>query len=110
MQNKSTTDCLFILQPIVKYQLCHKRKLYCAFIDFQKAFDHIYKNGIWYKLGETGLSFKLKNTCNVFNDNILLVQDKLKLFDSAILPILMYGSEIWGFCRRDDIESVHFRF
>ena len=31
-------------------------------------------------------------------------------FDSIILPILMYGSEIWGFCRRDDIEKVHLRF
>ena len=47
---------------------------------------------------------------NVFNDNVLLVQDKLKLFDSIILPILMYSSEIWGFCRSDDIEKVHLRF
>ena len=47
---------------------------------------------------------------NVLNDNVLLVQDKLKLFDSIILPILMYGSEIWGFCRSDDIEKVHLRF
>ena len=47
---------------------------------------------------------------NILNDDVLLVQDKLKLFDSIILPILMYGSEIWGFCRSDDIEKVHLRF
>ena len=47
---------------------------------------------------------------NVFNDNVLLVQDKLKLFDSIILLILMYDSEIWGFCRSDDIEKVHLQF
>ena len=56
------------------------------------------------------LSFYLYALSNVFNDNVLLVQDKLKLFDSIILPIHMYGSEIWGFCRSDDIEKVHLRF
>ena len=281
MQNKSTVDCLFILQSVVKNQLYHKRKLYCAFIDFQKAFDLIYRNGIWYKLCEMGASlrfvksvkaiynsvklcvrslgkfsdcfdsfvgvkqgeplslllfilflndlseelnvnvdvstfdksiieqfkkiillftddtlllantvselqsllnkmsvyckkwnitvnvnktkvmlFKCSNrpenievlydgsilenvrnfiylgvnvSCNgiffqaqkhlseqaskalyalsnVLNDDVLLVKDKLKLFDSIILPILMYGSEIWGFCRSNDIEKVHLRF
>ncbi|MEW8545044.1 MAG: reverse transcriptase family protein [Candidatus Thiodiazotropha sp.] len=281
MQNKSTVDCLFILQSIVNNQLFHKRKLYCAFIDFQKAFDLIYRNGIWYKLCEIGASLKfvksikaiynsvkicvrsmgklsdcfdslvgvkqgeplspllfilflndisdelrinvdrlninnniieefqkfillfaddtlllaeeldelqnmlnqlsvyckkwnitvnvnktkvmlfkcsnrpenfevlyegssLENVSNflylgvnvasngkfyqaqkhlseqaskalfslnkLFSDNILCVQDKLKLFDSLILPILTYGCEIWGFYRSDDIEKVHLRF
>ena len=53
-----------------------------------------------------GIFFKLKKhlseqaskalyaLSNLLNDNVLLVQDKLKLFDSIILPILMYGSEI----------------
>lgn len=47
---------------------------------------------------------------NLFRDNILCVQDKLKLFDSLILPILTYGCEIWGFYRSDDVEKVHLRF
>ena len=281
MQNKSTVDCLFILQSIVNNQLYHKRKLYCAFIDFQKAFDLVYRNGIWYKLCEIGASLnfvksvkaiynsvklcvrslgklsdcfdsyvgvkqgeplspllfilflndiseelnvqvdastfdnsvidefqkfillfaddtlllastvdelqillnKLSTYCkkwnitvninktkvmlfkasnrpeqfelfydgsiietvrnfiylgvnvscngkffnaqkhlseqaskalyalsNVFNNNVLLVQDKMKLFDSIVLPILMYGSEIWGFYKSNDIEKVHMRF
>ena len=32
---------------------------------------------------------------------------QLKLFDSTILPILTYGSEIWGFENIDMIEKVH---
>ena len=43
---------------------------------------------------------------NVVNDNVLLVQDKLKLFDSIMLPILMYGSEIWGFCSSKAIYAL----
>ena len=43
MQIESTIDCLFILQSIVKNQIYRKRKLHCAFIDFQMAFDLIYR-------------------------------------------------------------------
>ena len=46
---------------------------------------------------------------NVFNNNVLLVQDK-NLFDSIALPILIYGSEIWGFYKSNDIEKAHMRF
>ncbi len=38
-----------------------KRKLYCAFIDFKKAFDVVYRNGIWYKLMQYGASTKTVN-------------------------------------------------
>ena len=56
--SKSTSDCIFILQAIINRQLSHKRKLYCAFIDFKKAFDLVYRNGIWYKLCKIGASLK----------------------------------------------------
>ena len=38
------------------------------------------------------------------------VSDKLKLFDAMILPILNYGSEIWGLHKAPDIERVHTKF
>ena len=41
IQNKSTIDRLFNLQSIVSNQLHHKRRIYCAFIDFQMSFDLI---------------------------------------------------------------------
>ena len=53
-KNKSTVDCIYILQAIINKQLSGKRKLYCAFIDFRKAFDLVYRNGIWFKLCELG--------------------------------------------------------
>ena len=58
IQNKSTIDGLFILQSIVSNQLHRKRRVNCAFIDFQKAFDLMYRNAIWYKLCEIGASLK----------------------------------------------------
>jgi hypothetical protein len=38
---RSTTDCIFILTSIIAKLLSTGTKLYCAFIDFQKAFDII---------------------------------------------------------------------
>ena len=57
---KSAIDCIFILQSIINKTIkCDKRKLYCAFIDFRKAFDLVYRNGIWVKLINCGVSSKI---------------------------------------------------
>jgi len=58
-KEKSTVDCVFILQSIInKIIKCDKKKLFCAFIDFRKAFDLVYRNGIWVKLINYGVSSK----------------------------------------------------
>ena len=44
-------------------------------------------------------------------DNIALnISEKLKLFDSMVIPILLYGSEIWGLHKANDIERQHIKF
>ena len=35
------------------------------------------------------------------------ISDKVRIFDSMVLPILCYGSEVWGFHNAVDIERVH---
>ena len=40
----------------------------------------------------------------------MLTQDRVKLFDSMILPILMYASEIWVFHEGIYIGKVHVKF
>ena len=47
---------------------------------------------------------------HIFDTNVLCVNDKLKLFDSLILPILNYGSEIWSFSKSQDAERIHLKF
>ena len=42
--------------------------------------------------------------------NNLSIECQLDMFDKAILPILLYGSEIWGFENLDLLEKVHLRF
>ena len=61
-KNRSTIDCVFVLNSIInKLIIAEKRKLYCAFIDFRKAFDMVYRNGIWFKLLNSGVSSKMVN-------------------------------------------------
>ena len=32
------------------------------------------------------------------------------MFDSLVAPILLYGSEVWGVVKNDNIEKVHLQF
>ena len=40
----------------------------------------------------------------------LPVDIQLKLFDSLVLPILLYCCEMWSFEKLEDIEQVHLTF
>ena len=33
-----------------------------------------------------------------------------EIFDTTILPVLLYASEIWGYKKYDEIEKIHLRF
>ena len=49
--DKSTIDCIFVLNAVINRVVYREnRQLYCAFVDFKKAFDLVYRNGILYKL------------------------------------------------------------
>ena len=48
---------------------------------------------------------------NTLVDTIYLNSlDKIELFDSLAIPILYYGSEVWGFHSRGGVERLHLKF
>lgn len=47
---------------------------------------------------------------SLFDSVAMNIPEKLKNFDSMVLPILCYGSEIWGFHTASDVERVHLKF
>ena len=55
----STINAIFILQNLIQKRLNNKKRLYCAFIDLQRAFDSVYRNALWYKLIKYGVDGKL---------------------------------------------------
>ena len=46
----------------------------------------------------------------VFDKVSLDIKTKVSLFDSLVLPILLYGAEIWGVYSFKDIDKLHVRF
>ncbi len=55
----STVDAIFVLHNLVEHCLSTKLRLPCAFIDFKKAFDSVYRNALWFKLFKMGLDGKI---------------------------------------------------
>ena len=46
----STLDNVFVLFNFFEILKNKKNKMFCAFIDFEKAFDKVWRDGLWYKL------------------------------------------------------------
>lgn len=70
-------------------------------------------NGSFYQAQKSlsAQALKALYSLNSLFDNVNLdIEDKLKLFNSMVLPILCYGSEIWGFHKSPDIERVYLKF
>ena len=57
--NHSTVDAIFIMEPLVNKAIQGRKKLYYSFIDLKRAFDSVYRNGLWYKLIKKGVDGKL---------------------------------------------------
>ena len=44
-----TVDNIFVLQGLITHLINQGKKLYCEFVDFNKAFDYINRDILWYK-------------------------------------------------------------
>jgi len=60
--NMGTVDNVFVLQGIITRVLNQGKQLYCAFIDFTKAFDYVVRDTLWVKLIKLGIRGKPLNT------------------------------------------------
>jgi hypothetical protein len=55
------------MNRILNYE---NKKMYKGFVDFKKAFDVVYRNGIWFKLISYGESSKIVNMLKVMYENV----------------------------------------
>ena len=54
----STIDNIFSLYSLTEYFKSKKSKLYCCFVDFTKAFDSVWRDGLWQKVLKHGIQGK----------------------------------------------------
>ena len=45
-----TVDNIFVLHGILNRMRNTGKRLFCAFIDFSKAFDYVFRDNLWTKL------------------------------------------------------------
>ena len=57
--SRGTTDCVFVLETVIKYQQHKKKPMYLCFVDFTKAFDYINRNALYYKLHKQKMGLKM---------------------------------------------------
>ena len=51
LPNNRTADHVLTLRTLIaKYVHCHQEKVYACFVDFKKAFDSVWHDGLLYKL------------------------------------------------------------
>ena len=80
-KSKSTVDCIFVLSAIISKVIngnAGNKKLFCAFIDYEKAFDKVDRYWLWYKLMQEDFSprmlkilksmYKSVRACIKYND------------------------------------------
>ena len=69
-KGRGTMDHLFVLTSLMDRAHKLKKPIYIAFIDLRKAFDRVWREGLWKCLGEYGLGGKfLSIVKSLYNDH-----------------------------------------
>jgi len=83
---RDTKDHLYALVEIIKYR--RPKHTYCAFIDIAKAYDKVWRDGLWYKLWKAGIRGKiwrtLKNIYQKVESSVLLGGNRTAWFDIQV--------------------------
>ena len=55
----SVQDSLFVMHSLISLYLSSGKKLFCDFVDFKKAFDTVWRIGLWQKLIKNKIGGKM---------------------------------------------------
>ena len=76
----STLDHIFVLKNVIDLFKWKNKKLFCLFVDYAKAFDSVWREGLWYKLVKSNVKGKILNVIQSMYANIkscVLLNDEL---------------------------------
>ena len=69
----STVDDIFVVHCLLTHVLNQGNQLYCAFVDFTKAFDCVVRDNLWYKMIKIEFvvkSYIIKSMCAVVKSQV----------------------------------------
>ena len=84
----STIDHVFVLHCLIDLYLSQRKRLYCAFVDYKKAFDLVDRSSLWSKLISNNINGKIFNVVYNLYDKakscVRLNNDRSELFNCNI--------------------------
>jgi hypothetical protein len=85
-RDRSTIDQILILTEIIKHR--RPKPTFCAFIDVAKAYDKVWRDGLWYKLWKAGIRGKmwrtLRNLYRKVESSVLLGKNRTDFFNIEV--------------------------
>ena len=116
----SSLNHVFSLKSLIDIFFSKKKKLYCAFIDFKKAFDTVWRSGLWIKLISFGITGKLFNVVRNIYDNVKscvqLNNNKSAYFNcytgvrqgESLSPLLfsLYLNDLESFLKYNNVKNL----
>jgi hypothetical protein len=98
----STVDAIFVLQSLINRTLKKRKRLYCCFIDYRKAFDLIDRSSLWCKLINQGVQGKMLKIIKSLYENVKscvkhngylseYFSSKVGLFQGEVLSPILYS-------------------
>ena len=97
-------DNIFNLNSLITHCLSNNERLYCAFVDFTKAFDFVARDILWFKLIKLGFRGKMLNGIrSVYNH----VKSRLKHNGSLGEPFLSHIGVTQGECLSPVLFSMY---
>ena len=83
-KGRGTVDCLFILNGLIQLMLSKGKKLFCCFVDYEKAFDYIDRAALWSKHVKEKVSSKIIRLLkNIYSKINLSVKGDTRFFKSS---------------------------
>jgi hypothetical protein len=73
-----TTDNIFVLHGLISHMLNNGKQLFCAFIDFSKAFDYVVRDNLWLKMIKLGIR---GNMLNIIISMYSAVKSRVKYYN-----------------------------
>jgi hypothetical protein len=107
---RGTVDVLYVWSEVVRGRRLEGKETFCAFIDVQKAYDRVWRDGLWKRLWDSGIRGKMwrviQNMYSEVTSCVMVDGEKTEWFDTSmgvrqgcVLSPVLYSIFINGFAK-----------
>ena len=83
--NRSTVDQIYALREVIQGRRKMRLDSYCCFLDIKKAYDTVFREGLWRRLREVGVEGRmwrvLKNVYVKVESSVVVNEERTEWFE-----------------------------